>query len=101
MHFHFSIVVVFSYLPGIFISWNQNELDGVSGTLGSAESKTIKLAKDLASVESHLQDTQVHKKGGSFKKNPSAAGGELCLFQGCKNKCTLILGEFSKRVLEA
>ncbi|KAF7238787.1 Myosin-10 [Varanus komodoensis] len=36
----------------------QNELDGVSGTLGSAESKTIKLTKDLASVESHLQDTQ-------------------------------------------
>uniref|UniRef100_A0A670J7N6 Myosin heavy chain 14 n=1 Tax=Podarcis muralis TaxID=64176 RepID=A0A670J7N6_PODMU len=35
-----------------------NELDGVSGTLGSAESRAIKLAKDLASVESHLQDSQ-------------------------------------------
>lgn len=44
--------------------WKQNELDGVSGTLGTAESKTIKLAKDLASIESHLQDTQVTGKPG-------------------------------------
>lgn len=49
-------------LSAAFVSRKQNELDGVSGTLGSAESRAIKLAKDLASVESHLQDSQVHGK---------------------------------------
>lgn len=43
---------------------SQSELDGVSGVLGTTESKTIKLTKDLATVESHLQDTQV-PHGGS------------------------------------
>uniref|UniRef100_A0A452IEP7 Myosin heavy chain 14 n=1 Tax=Gopherus agassizii TaxID=38772 RepID=A0A452IEP7_9SAUR len=35
-----------------------NELDSVSGALGTTESKTTKLAKELATAESHLQDTQ-------------------------------------------
>lgn len=52
------------YIFVVFLFWKQNELDGVSGTLGTAESKTIKLAKDLASIESHLQDTQVTGKPG-------------------------------------
>ncbi|XP_018081713.1 myosin-10 isoform X7 [Xenopus laevis] len=36
----------------------QAELDGVSGALGSTESKSIKLTKDLSTVQSQFQDTQ-------------------------------------------
>jgi len=37
----------------------QNELDNVSSLLEEAEKKGIKFAKDAASLESQLQDTQV------------------------------------------
>lgn len=37
----------------------QNELDNVSTLLEEAEKKGIKFAKDAASLESQLQDTQV------------------------------------------
>lgn len=38
---------------------SQNELDNVSSLLEEAEKKGIKFAKDAASLESQLQDTQV------------------------------------------
>lgn len=37
----------------------QNELESVSSLLEEAEKKGIKFAKDAASLESQLQDTQV------------------------------------------
>jgi len=37
----------------------QNELDNVSSLLEETEKKGIKFAKDAASLESQLQDTQV------------------------------------------
>lgn len=43
----------------IFPSSWQNELDNVSTLLEEAEKKGIKFAKDAASLESQLQDTQV------------------------------------------
>lgn len=43
----------------IFYSSLQNELDNVSTLLEEAEKKGIKFAKDAASLESQLQDTQV------------------------------------------
>lgn len=41
------------------LSFSQNELDNVSTLLEEAEKKGIKFAKDAASLESQLQDTQV------------------------------------------
>lgn len=43
----------------------QNELDNVSSLLEEAEKKGIKFAKDAASLESQLQDTQVCGQAGS------------------------------------
>lgn len=62
------------YISVAFIFWKQNELDGVSGTLGTTESKTIKLAKDLASIESHLQDTQVPGRPRSVRQRKLDTG---------------------------
>lgn len=42
------------------VSWcPQNEVESVTGMLNEAEGKAIKLAKDVASLGSQLQDTQV------------------------------------------
>lgn len=45
-------------------SSSQNELDNVSTLLEEAEKKGIKFAKDAASLESQLQDTQVPRGRG-------------------------------------
>lgn len=37
----------------------QNEVESVTGLLNEAEGKAIKLAKDVATLGSQLQDTQV------------------------------------------
>lgn len=39
---------------------SQIEVENVTGLLNEAESKTIKLTKDVATLGSQLQDTQVH-----------------------------------------
>lgn len=41
------------------LSHPQNEVESVTGMLNEAEGKAIKLAKDVASLSSQLQDTQV------------------------------------------
>lgn len=38
---------------------SQNEVESVTGMLNEAEGKAIKLTKDVASLGSQLQDTQV------------------------------------------
>lgn len=55
----------------------QNELDNVSSLLEEAEKKGIKFAKDAASLESQLQDTQVCVQG----RLKSAL--ELCFLPNC------------------
>lgn len=45
----------------VFLS--QSELDGVNSLLSEAEGKNIKSSKDLSTVESQLQDTQVRLRG--------------------------------------
>lgn len=48
----------------------QSELDNVNGLLTQAEGKNIKSSKDLSSLETQLQDTQVKKKTfACFKSN--------------------------------
>lgn len=48
----------------------QNEVESVTGMLNEAEGKAIKLAKDVASLGSQLQDTQV----GILSPHPEAPG---------------------------
>ena len=38
----------------------QVELDNINGVLSDVEGKSIKAAKDFSTVESQLQDVQVH-----------------------------------------
>lgn len=45
----------------------QVELDSVTSLLNEAEGKNIKLSKDVSTLNSQLQDTQV---GGATKKHP-------------------------------
>lgn len=56
----------FSVIPRL-LRPPQVELDGVTGLLNEAEGKNIKLSKDVSTLNSQLQDTQV---GGATKKHP-------------------------------
>lgn len=47
----------------------QIELESVTNLLNEAESKNIKLSKDVSSITSQLQDTQVSKKKKKEAKN--------------------------------
>lgn len=49
---------VLSFLDRLFLIW-QVELEGVTNLLNEAEGKNIKLSKDVASLTSQVQDTQV------------------------------------------
>lgn len=49
-----SFISLVSYCPH-----PQNEVESVTGMLNEAEGKAIKLAKEVASLGSQLQDTQV------------------------------------------
>lgn len=63
----------------------QAELDNVSMLLEDAEKKGIKLGKDVASLESQLQDTQV--SWGLWVANVNA--GKVALFVSCHfSHCT-------------
>lgn len=46
-------------LASFMISFPQAELESVSTALSEAESKAIRLGKELSSAESQLHDTQV------------------------------------------
>lgn len=54
-----------------FLCGVQSELDNVNTLLSEAEGKNIKSSKDISSVESQLQDTQViaqtHACSDSFR----------------------------------
>lgn len=56
--FFLLLMEIHFFLVNIFVCF-QSELDNVSGQLTDAEGKNIKSSKDLSSLESQLQDSQV------------------------------------------